>query len=192
MGNASSTPEEDSIGEQIFQFAQKCLGINDIEKLEKITGMIVYSGASAEELRGLVEKDQNELERRLRESAELIIHDDQQSNIPKNQNQAGEGQQARVNQTKSNTNKLKSTQNNSPSPKKRDELITHFKRLYPTIDSKTIVDELLKLNEDEINDVISSPAELKHFMTICMCSSVEETEQGATSSKLDSCDSLEK
>ena len=192
MGNASSTPEEDSIGEQIFQYAEKCLQINDTEKLEKITGMIVYSGASAEELRGLIARDRHELERRLRESAELIIHDDQQSNVPKNQNRSvEEGQQTRVNQTKSNTNKLRPTQDNASFPKKRDELIAHFERLYPTIDSKNIVDELLKLSDDEINDVVSSPAELKNFVTICMCS-LEESEQGATSSTLDSCDSLEK
>ena len=186
MGNASSTPEEDSIGEQIFQFAEKCLGINDTEKLEKITGMVVYSGASAEELRGLIARDQHELERRLRESAELIIHGDhQQINVPKNQNHSVEGRQqalARVNRP---------TQDNPSFPEKRDELIAHFERLYATIDSKNIVDELLKLSDDEIKDVVSSPAELRNFVTICVCS-VEESEQGATSSKLDSCDSLEK
>eukprot|EP00112_Aurelia_sp_Birch-Aquarium-sp1_P005140 Seg1582.17 transcript_id=Seg1582.17/GoldUCD/mRNA.D3Y31 product="hypothetical protein" protein_id=Seg1582.17/GoldUCD/D3Y31 len=197
MGNASSIPEEDSIGEQIFQFAEKCLRIDDIAKLEKITGMVVYSGASAEELRELIERDQNELERRLRESAESIIHEEKQSqsNTPsKDQNRSVEGQQARVNQIESSSSKRpssRSTQNNSSFPKKRDELIAHFERLYPTIDSRNVVDELLKLSEDEINHVVSSPAELKNFMTICMCS-VEESEQGATSSKLDSFDSLEK
>eukprot|EP00112_Aurelia_sp_Birch-Aquarium-sp1_P004922 Seg1556.11 transcript_id=Seg1556.11/GoldUCD/mRNA.D3Y31 product="hypothetical protein" protein_id=Seg1556.11/GoldUCD/D3Y31 len=197
MGNASSIPEEDSIGEQIFQFAEKCLGIDDIAKLEKITGMVVYSGASAEELKELIERDQNELERRLRESAESIIHEEKQSqsNTPsKDQNRSVEGQQPRVNQIESSSSKRpssRSTQNNSSFPKKRDELIAHFERLYPTIDSRNVVDELLKLSEDEINHVVSSPAELKNFMTICMCS-VEESEQGATSSKLDSFDSLEK
>ena len=174
MGASSSSQNSSEIGDEVFRFAETFLQIDDVNDLEKITGMVLNSaGNDANELYNLLKNDRDELERRVRESARAI---EQCSDSAKSHN------------------KDVKSRSFIDTGKRREELISHFQRLYPAIDSSKVADKLLKLNEKELNYVISTPSELKSFIKACSLDTDEgdDVKNGPTSGILDTVDHIEK
>lgn len=172
MGAGTSSLETDQIGDEIFQFAEQYLEIDDVAKLEKITGMVLSSaGNDKNELYELLKNNKSELERRIRESERVIGHSSSAKSVVKTEK----------------------TETADEPANRREELINHFKRLYPTIDSVKVADELLKLSEKELQYVISTPLELKSFVKSCsLDEQKDELVKGPTSEILDSPEQIEK
>ena len=175
MGAGSSSADKNEIGDEIFRFAESYLEIDDSDTLEKITGMVLNSFSDdSNELYNLLRNDRNELERRVRECARAI------KQIPCNRKP---------------NRKTESPRRNSKCDliAKRKDLINHFQRLYPAIDSYRVSDELLKLNDSELNYIISTPSELKNFIKVCSLSEEKDAVKiGATSSVLDAQEQLDR
>ena len=173
MGAGSSSPNQTEIGDEIFRFAESYLQINDNDVLEKITGMVLNSvGDDSNELNNLLNNDIKELKRRIKESARVI---DQNPGIKKS------GKTDEPPTVKSDLTR------------RRKDLIDHFQRLYPAIDSPRVADELLRLNDSELNLVISTPSELKTFIKACsLDEEIDDAKKGATSGVLDTQDQIDR
>ena len=173
MGAGSSSSDKNEIGDEIFRFAESYLQINDNDVLEKITGMVLNSvGDDPNELSNLLNNDRDELKRRIEDSARAI---DQNPGVK----ECGK------------TDESPTVKNDFT--RRRKDLIDHFQRLYPAIDSSRVADELLKLDDSELNLVISTPSQLKTFIKACSVNEeIDDAKKGATSEVLDTQDQIDR
>lgn len=178
MGATASSPDNNEVGDEVFRFAEVCLQIDDNDKLEKITGMVLNSvDYDKNKIYRLLINDKGELESRIRECARAIDRCSDVNTSPV---------------VKDICENIPSRTENEHS-KRRGELISHFQRLYPSLDSSMVADELLRLNEKELNLVLSTPTELKAFIKSCTVDDEkDDVRNGPTSSILDSPEQFEK
>jgi len=175
MGNGSSSPDRNELGDEVFRIAESYLHIDDIDVLEKITGMIFNSvNDDSDKLHNLLVSDRNELERRIGECARVIQQN--QDNHKSDRN--------------SDTPVVDLTKDIK---RRRQDLKSHFQRFYPLLDSSKVANELLKLKESELNYILSTPAELKTFIKACsLDEESDDIKKGATSPVLDAEDQIER
>eukprot|EP00795_Rhopilema_esculentum_P009621 gene9621-17380_t len=182
MGTASSNL--DKVGDEVFRFAERHLEIEDIDTLEKVTG-IVLSGSDFEELWKMLQEDRKELERRLKEAAKLLEDGHAASN---DTNRTCLKSLSNSKQVKHG----KDTKHNDLL-KRKEELILQLDRIYPGLNSQKVSDELLKLNEEDLSHILSKPTEFENFVKFCSENDgQEDIRTGPTSKKLDSKELLEK
>eukprot|EP00794_Sanderia_malayensis_P009031 gene9031-9998_t len=154
MGNSSSSSERDELGDRLFLFAKEFLQgktVVDDAKLEGITGIILDSCSSLDEINYLLANDTKELERRISKSSLLLEVESEKASCSKTV--------------------LQIISNDSPGKKsclytasRRQELINHFEKLNPDLDSVKIADELLRLPEHELNYVMSNEGRFNDFV----------------------------
>ena len=175
MGNGSSSPDRNELGDEVFRIAESYLQIDDNDVLEKITGMIFNSvNDDSDKLHHLLVSDRNELERRIGECARVI-------------------QQNEDSQKSDRKCDMPVVDFTNDITRRRQDLISHFQRFYPALDSSKVANELLKLKESELNYILSTPAELKAFIKACSLDEERDAIKiGATSPVLDAEDQIDR